>query len=81
MTVPVARDLLFWCSIIDVGILVLWFLFFTFAHDFTYRVHGRWFSLSKENFDALHYALMGMFKLAVIMFNVVPYLVLRFVLS
>lgn len=40
-------------------------------------MHRRWFELSKERFDAIHYAAMTFFKLSVFVFNLVPYLVLR----
>jgi len=47
------------------------------AHDFIYRIHRQWFNLSMERFDAIHYALMGFFKLCIILFNIVPYVALR----
>jgi len=49
------------------------------GHDFMYRIHGKWFKLSEEKFDAIHYALIGFFKLSMILFNIVPYLALRIV--
>jgi hypothetical protein len=35
---------------------MVWFLVFVFAHDWILRIHGKWFRLSREQFDALHYA-------------------------
>ncbi|MDO9270776.1 MAG: hypothetical protein Q7T96_16860 [Methylobacter sp.] len=37
-------------------ILILWFGVFSLAHDSMYRLHSRWFRLSVETFDAIHYA-------------------------
>ena len=79
MTVELIRDSLAWCTVINTGILLLWFLGFTLAHDWIYRIHGRWFKVSEEKFDAIHYASMGFFKICVILFNVAPYLALRIV--
>jgi hypothetical protein len=73
------RDVLLWCAVINYGVLLVWFLFFILAHDFMHRLHGRWFRLSVEQFDALHYAGMGIFKLGIILLNLVPYIVLRIV--
>jgi len=42
------------------------------AHDGIERVHGRWFRLSREQFDALHYGGMSIYKLGIILFNLVP---------
>jgi hypothetical protein len=79
MTVEVIRDSLAWCAVINIAVLLLWFLGFTLAHDWIYRIHGRWFKVSEENFDAIHYASMGFFKICVMLFNVAPYLALRIV--
>lgn len=77
MTIETVRDLLAWCSVINIGLLLWWFLFFALAHDWVYRLHKRWFKLSIGQFDAIHYAGMAIFKMAVLLFNLVPYLVLR----
>ena len=79
MTVEFIRDVLGWCTAINIGLLIVWFLFFICAHDWVYRVHTKWFKLSAEKFDAIHYASMGFFKLSVFLFNLVPYLALRIV--
>ena len=79
MTLELIRDGLAWCAVINIGVLLLWFLGFTLAHDWIYRIHGRWFKVSEEKFDAIHYASMGFFKICVILFNVAPYLALRIV--
>jgi hypothetical protein len=57
---------------------VVWFVAFVFAHDFMHRIHGRWFRLPRDQFDALHYAGMSVFKIGILLFNLVPFLVLYF---
>ncbi len=74
MDVPAIRDFLLWCTVINLGILVYWWLMFTFAHDWIKRFHGRWFKVSREQFDAIHYAGMAGFKILIFVFNLVPYL-------
>jgi len=37
MTIDIVRDVLLWCLIINMGILLWWFLFFMFAHDWVYH--------------------------------------------
>ena len=76
MTIAVTRNFLLWCTVINYGILLAWFLFFVFAHDGIQRIHGRWFRLSSDQFDALHYAGMSIFKIGIILFNLVPFVVL-----
>ncbi len=79
MTVEIIRDVLAWCSVINIGLLLFWVLFLTLAHNFVYRIHGKWGKLSVESFDATHYAGMLFFKICIFLFNIVPYLALRIV--
>ena len=39
------------------------------------HLHGRWFRLSNEQFDTVHYAGMAVYKIGVLLFNLVPFLV------
>jgi len=80
MTSEAIRSFLLWCAVINYGILLLWFLVFVFAHGWMYRLHGRWFQLSREQFDALHYGGMTFFKVGIMLFNLVPCVVLYFLL-
>lgn len=79
MTLETVRAALAWCTVFNVVALLWWFLWFWLAHDFMCRIQGKWFRLSVEQFDALNYAMMGAYKLAIILFNLVPYLALRIV--
>ena len=79
MTVETLRAVLGWCSIINMGVLLWWFFAITVLHDWVYRFHSKWFKLSVESFDRIHYAGMAFFKIAVFVFNVVPYFALRIV--
>jgi hypothetical protein len=74
-----ARAVLFWCAVIDYAFLTLWFLAFVWAHDWMFRMHGRWFHVSVEQFDALHYGGMALFKVGILMFNVAPWVALGIV--
>ena len=79
MTVELIRNGLAWCAVLNMGVLLLWFLGFMVAHDWIYRLHGKWFKLSEEKFDTIQYASMGFFKLSILLLNIVPYLALRIV--
>jgi len=79
MTIQVLREFLLWCLVINMGLLLWWFLFMTLAHDWVYRMHTKWFKLSMETFDTIHYAGMAFFKIAIFVLNLVPYLALRIV--
>lgn len=79
MTINELKDFLFWSTVINYGLLLVWFGVFTCAHDWLYRVHTRWFKLSADRFDALNYAGVSMYKIGVILLNLVPLIALHIV--
>ena len=78
MTVEMLRKFLAWCSVINLAILAVWFLGMVIARDWVHAIHGKWFRMKPETFDAIHYAGMAAFKLSIFVLNLVPYLVLQF---
>ena len=78
MTKDNLRIFLGWCTVINLGILLYWIIALVFARDLVFQTHTWWFEISEERFDEIHYTMMGYYKLAVLLFNVTPYLVLRF---
>jgi hypothetical protein len=79
MTLETIRAFLGWCALINYAVLVIWFLVFLFAHDWMRKLHTRWFRLPAAHFDAMHYAGMGLYKLGIFLFNLVPYVALLIV--
>ena len=79
MSIELTRRFLLWCTIINYATLLVWFLVFTLAHDWLRRFHGRWFRVSDEQFDALHYLGMAIYKIGILLFNLVPFIVLLMV--
>jgi hypothetical protein len=76
MSIELTRYFLLWCTVINYGVLLVWFLVFVFAHNWIQRLHGRWFRLSNDQFDSLHYAGMAIYKIGILLFNLVPFVVL-----
>jgi hypothetical protein len=79
MTAEMIRSALGWCTLINWAFLLWWWIWVTLAHDWMYRVHSKWFNISEERFDEIHYKGMGAFKIGTIVFNLTPYLALRIV--
>lgn len=72
MDLSTLRDVLVWSLIVNYAILLVWFVMFSLAHDAVYRLHTRWFRLSRESFDALNYGGMAVYKIGVLLLNVAP---------
>ena len=76
MMISELKEILLWCVGINYGVLLIWFGVFVFAHEWMYRLHTRWFKLSVETFDALHYAGLSIYKMGIILLNLVPLIAL-----
>jgi hypothetical protein len=79
MTIEMLSEALLWSTLINMGLLLWWALFFIFGRGFIYRMHSRWFKLSEEKFDTIHYSGMAFYKICIFMFNIVPYFALMIV--
>ena len=79
MNIETLSSFFLWCFIINVGILLYWFAFIALARGFVYRLHSRWFKISEEQFNAIHYTMIGAFKIFIFVFNLVPYIALQIV--
>ncbi|NIW09548.1 MAG: hypothetical protein GWN33_02850 [Gammaproteobacteria bacterium] len=77
MQIEILRDLLAWCALINILLYLWWVLTFIYAHDWMFRFHSRWFNLTQERFDSIHYAGIAFYKILIIFFNLIPYVVLR----
>ena len=71
------RSFLGWAALLNYAVLIAWFAAFKLAGDALYRLHARWFRITRETFDALHYGGMAVYKIGVLLFFMVPWLVLR----
>ena len=79
MTIDQLQALLGWCAIINMSLLLYWFLILAFAHDWVYKWHTKWFKIPVESFNTIHYAGITFFKILLFVFNIIPYIALRIV--
>ncbi|MEM7147169.1 MAG: DUF6868 family protein [Verrucomicrobiota bacterium] len=79
MTLEIIRNAFGWCAIINIAFLFFWFLMFACCRDWIYSMHNRWFKMPKETFNAIHYAGIATYKIAIFLLNLVPYIALRIV--
>ncbi|MDD5070864.1 MAG: hypothetical protein PHV17_09065 [Candidatus Omnitrophica bacterium] len=70
-----------WCCLINFGLLFFSFFMICFFGDFIFKVHGKWFKLPREKFDATIYSMLGGYKILIIFFNLVPYIVLKMIIK
>jgi len=81
VTIEKASIFFGWCTVINLIVLMIWFLAFSRAHEMLYRIHVQWFRISRESFAAIHYAGMAFYKVCIILFNLAPMIALRIALQ
>ena len=72
MSIETARGFFFWCSVINYGLLVVWAVLGTFGRKWLYPLWSRWFRLTPEQFDAINFGGITLYKTGIFLFNIVP---------
>lgn len=72
MDIQILTRFFMWCTIINSGLLAFWVLFVKFAPDLVYRTQVPWVDISRETYNVVIYSFLGVFKIFVLVFNVVP---------
>jgi hypothetical protein len=81
MSLEQLRDFLLWCAIINYGLLLFWVCIALFARDWMCGLVKSWFGVSSTHVDTVNYAGIAAYKLAILMFNVVPYIAILMVVK
>jgi hypothetical protein len=76
MTLATVRSALLWCTILNYGVLLLWGVLMLLPHSWLYRITGRFFRVSIEQFDTIQCAGIVLYKLLIFVFNLVPLIAL-----
>lgn len=79
MDIELLHRFLLWCTAISYGSLLLWAMMFSLGHEWLYGMHSRWFQISRQQFDAIHYCGMGIYKVGIFLFNLIPLIALSIV--
>ncbi len=79
MDIDSIRAFFMWCTILNVALLSLSSLMCICAADWVYRIHNKWFSISRETFNVAIYSFIGLYKILVFVFNLIPYIALLIV--
>ena len=79
MDIDDIRAFFMWCTILNVALLVLSSLICVCAGDWVYRIHSKWFSISRETFNVVIYSFIALYKILVIVFILIPYIALLIV--
>ncbi len=76
MSVEFLKTFFLVSTLIHYAILFIWFLAIVFANDFMFKLHTRWFAISRPTFDSIHYAGIAFYKVGVLLTSLVPWIAL-----
>lgn len=66
-----------WCSVLNLALLIYATLMLTILRSWVKGLHAKWFGIDPKGLEALYFSYLGHYKLAIIMFNLVPYCALK----
>lgn len=75
--IAAVTEFLGWCTLINTGLLLYSTIMMVFFKNFAMRIHGKLFNLGQESLETSYFNFLGNFKLAIIIFNLVPYIALK----
>ena len=79
MDIDSIRAFFMWCTILNFALLSLSSLICICAGDWVYRIHSKLFSISRETFNMAIYSFLGLYKVLVFVFILIPYVALLIV--
>ena len=74
MTIEQITDLFKWMTLINIGLLILSSVLIMILKNTIFKMHGKLFEIEKDKLAVVIYSYLGMFKLLIIVFNIVPYI-------
>lgn len=79
MNFQLIEQFLFWCSLINMGVLMTSFVMILFMRPFIFKTHGKMFGLNEDFINKALYMYMGFYKVLILMFNLIPFIVLKII--
>jgi hypothetical protein len=73
------REVLGWSTVLNLGLLVFSSLVLIIAGSSIKRLHARMFDLAEADLSRAYFQYLAQYKIAILVFNLVPYLALRIV--
>lgn len=80
MNIELLQAFLGWNLIIHIGMLLVVFLFTTLGRNWMLKMHQSMFGLAEGELLKIYFFYIAIYKMLIIIFVLIPYVVLRFLL-
>ena len=79
MDLAITREFLGWCSVINMGLLLLSSFLVITIRKTTVRMHGKMFNVDEKFLCQAYFTYLGQYKIAILVLNIVPYFALKII--
>jgi len=76
-SIETLRELLGWCSVINIGVLFLSSIMIVLMQSWIVNAHAKMTGINEEELPILYFQILGNYKMLIILLNLVPYIALR----
>ena len=78
-TIQTITEFFGWCSVINIGLLLLASIILIFTRTLAAKIHGKMFELDEQYLSKVYFKFLAQYKLAIIVLNVTPYIALKII--
>jgi hypothetical protein len=77
MNIEVITEFFGWCLVINAGLLVFTTVILLLAQNWAAKIHSKMFNLKEEDLKRAYFNYVALYKMLLIVFNLVPYVALK----
>lgn len=77
MTMQMTEQFLFWCMIINLGLMLISCILFTMLKPLILKIHSKLFGVPEDHVNRAAYAFLGLHKFMTFFFIIIPWIVLK----
>ena len=77
MNIETLREFLGWCTVINLGVFFFGVIKILAIRDWASKVHAKMFQVDEASVRQAYFLYLAYYKIAIIVFNLVPYIVLN----
>jgi hypothetical protein len=77
MTIDQLTSFFGWCTLLNLAMLMFAAILLTAKRDWMMDIHSTWYGVAKDDLPKTYFEYLAYYKIAIFVFNLIPYLALR----
>lgn len=79
MSIQTLEQFLFWCMVINLGLMLISFALVTLLRPMVLKIHSKMFRVPEDYVGMAIYAFLSLYKLLVFFFVIIPWIALKII--